>query len=270
MQNINTQIKSEHPFITWLCAKGKRERVPLDATDKLHFSMRTTAKCRYNAALRLTHQSKFAFYTVTLLSLGLVFIPLMQNASVPLAFHANVLNMMQIFLGVAVLVYTVVIGTARYDMRAAQLRDCGDKLKDLIRELEKEQEAYTGNMPPNQLTEFQKRYSELISDMESHNGNDYQFATLEMVNDYYISGLPRFKLYIEAQLVHASSFLLPALLVLMEIIFVTDMMGATDVFTPYLNGTARESKLSLRSSEIPSHANDANSEIVRGVPGDIK
>ncbi|MCI4411931.1 MAG: hypothetical protein JHC38_09710 [Thiotrichales bacterium] len=57
------------------------------------------------------------FFTTTVLSLGLIFIPLIQTAGVELAFGASFLNMMQIFLAVAILVYSVVIGTARYDVR---------------------------------------------------------------------------------------------------------------------------------------------------------
>lgn len=120
-------------FIDWLFCLGERERPVKDAAEKLQMSMRTTAKCRYNASVRLQHQGKFAFFTTTVLSLGLVFIPLMQNAGVPLAFESNVLNMMQIFLGVSVLVYSVVIGTARYEIRSTQLNECGDKIKELIR-----------------------------------------------------------------------------------------------------------------------------------------
>ena len=125
----------------WLFSRGQRERAVKDASDKLQMSMRTTTKCRYNAAVRLQHHGRYSFFTTTVLSLGLVFIPLIQNAGVPLAFKPNVLNMMQIFLGVAVLVYSVVIGTARYDMRSSQLTECGDKLKELVRSLEKDREA---------------------------------------------------------------------------------------------------------------------------------
>jgi ABC-type multidrug transport system permease subunit len=91
-------------------------------------SMRVTAKCRYNAAVRLQWQGKFAFFTTTVLSLGLIFIPLIQTAGVELAFGASFLNMMQIFLAVAILVYSVVIRTARYDVREETLTECGDKL----------------------------------------------------------------------------------------------------------------------------------------------
>jgi hypothetical protein len=222
----------------WLCARGPRERVVKDAADKLQMSMRTTAKCRYNASVRLHRLGQFSFFTTTVLSLGLVFIPLMQNAAVPLAFEANVLNMMQIFLGVAVLVYSVVIGTARYDMRATQLTECGDKLKELIRELDKEREAGGGIVATDKLAEFQKRYSDIVTDVENHERNDYRFAVLEMVNDYFVCGVPRLKIFLEAQAVRAFGFLLPAVLMLMEVVFITDMMGGTQIFTDYLNGKA--------------------------------
>ena len=93
-------------FLNWLLSSGKRERDVRDAADKLQLSMRTTAKCRYNASVRLHHQNKYSFFTTTVLSLGLVFIPLMQSADLRLAFKPNVLNVMQIFLGVAVMVYS--------------------------------------------------------------------------------------------------------------------------------------------------------------------
>ena len=238
-------------FLSWLVSGGERERDVKDSADKLQMSMRTTAKCRYNASGRLQHQGKFSFFTTTVLSLGLVFIPLMQNAGVPLAFQANVLNMMQIFLGVAVLVYSVVIGTARYDMRAEQLTECGDKLKELIRSLDKEREAGSGSVTPEKLAEFQKHYSDIVTDVENHNRNDYRFASLEMINDYFITGLPRLKLYSEAQIVRAFGFCLPMLLMFMEVIFITDMMGATEILTPYLNGKAAGGVITRSASGTP-------------------
>lgn len=229
-------------FLDWLLCRGPREREVKDASEKLQMSMRTTAKCRYNAAVRLQHHGKYSFFTTTVLSLGLVFIPLMQNAGVPLAFKANVLNMMQIFLGVAVLVYSVVIGTARYDMRSSQLTECGDKLKELIRSLEKDREAGGGTIAADQLANYQKHYSDIVTDVENHERNDYRFAVMEMINDYFVCGLPRLKLYVEAHAVRTFGFVLPTLLMLMEIVFITDMMGATEILTPFLNGTVVGSK----------------------------
>lgn len=225
-------------FWRWLTAGGVRERQTKDAVDKLQMSMRATAKCRYNASVRLQAQGKFSFFTTTALSLGLIFIPLMQNAGVPLAFEANVLNMMQIFLAVAVLVYSVVIGTARYDMRAEQLTECGDKLKELIRTIDKERLTTDGSIDADKLGQFQKNYSDIVTDTENHIRNDYRFASLEMVNDYFITGLPRLYLHSIANAVRFIPYLLPILLMLVEVIFITDMMGGTDILTSYLNGKA--------------------------------
>jgi len=162
----------------------------------------------------------------------------MQNAGVPLAFEANVLNMMQIFLAVAVLVYSVVIGTARYDMRAELLSECGDKLKELIRTMDKERLAAQGVLPADKLGQFQKSYSDIVTDVENHIRNDYRFASLEMVNDYFITGLPRLQLLTTAYITRTIPYLLPVVLMVAEITFITDMMGRTEFLTPYLNGTA--------------------------------
>lgn len=233
----------------WLLCLNERERTVKDAAEKLQMSMRTTAKCRYNAAVRLQHQSKYAFFTTTFLSLGLVFIPLIQNSGVSLTFKPNVLNMMQIFLGVAVLVYSVVIGTARYEIRSTQLTECGDKLKELIRELDKEREkAADGKISTEVLAEFQTRYSDIVTDVENHNRNDYRFATLEMVRDYFLTGLPRLKLFIEANFIRGFGFVLPTILITIELIFITDMVGATSILTKYLNGNAAAVQISETSS----------------------
>lgn len=224
-------------FFDWMFSRGPHEREATDAADALKITMRTTAKCRYNASVRLQHQGKFAFFTTTVLSLGLVFIPLMQNAGVPLALKTNALNMMQIFLAVSVLVYSVVIGTARYEVRAEQLTECGDKLKELIREISKDREENEGKIPPATLADFNQRYSDIVTDVENHARNDYRFATLEMIDEYFISGLPRLKLYLQGQFVRASAYVLPLALMFMEAIFISDMMGATNILAPYLNGT---------------------------------
>ncbi|WP_018987144.1 SLATT domain-containing protein [Methylophilus methylotrophus] len=219
----------------WLLSLNERERAVKDASEKLQMSMRTTAKCRYNAAGRLQSQGKFAFFTTTSLSLGLIFIPLMQNSGIPLAFKASVLNMMVIFLAVAVLVYSVVIGTARYELRAENLTECGDKLKELIREIDKDREANNKIGEP-QLAKYQERYSDIVTDTENHIRSDYRLAMLEMTRDYYITGLPRMSNYILAYSSRFSAYIVPLIMILFEIIFITDMIGMTKIIIPYFNG----------------------------------
>ncbi|QHC08406.1 SLATT domain-containing protein [Aeromonas veronii] len=222
-------------FLIWLFGLKINERKEKNAIEKLKMSMRATAKCRYFAASRLQRQTRFSFFTTTILSLGLIFIPLMQNSGVKLAYNANVLGMMQIFLAVSILVYSVVIATARYDVRAEKLTECGDKLKELIRAIDLEIDE-NKTIQDSKLRIFQDRYSDIATDTENHISSDYKFAMLEMTRDYKITGLKRLQVWLFALLQTSIPLALPAVLLLFEVAFITDMVGATNVFTTYLNG----------------------------------
>ncbi|WP_269533274.1 SLATT domain-containing protein [Chitinimonas sp. BJYL2] len=220
-------------FFCWLFSLNPKERPPKDAAEKLQMSMRVTAKCRYNSAVRLQKQSKFAFFATTALSLGLIFIPLMQTANIPLAYPANVLGVLQIFLAVASLVYSVVIGTARYEVRAENLTECGDKLKELIRSIDNDRASET---PPGKLeiSDYHKRYSDIVTDTENHDRSDYWLAMLEMDRDYFITGIPRFIMWSKSLTFRLIPYGVPLLMMLVVAILITDMLHISEIFTDYL------------------------------------
>jgi hypothetical protein len=231
-------------FFNWIFSLNNDEREKKSALEKLKMSMRATAKCRYYAAARLQRQGRFSFFTTTVLSLGLIFIPLMQSSGVVLAYNSNVLGMMQIFLAVSVLIYSVVIATARYDIRAEKLTDCGDKLKELIRAIDRELEDKE-SISNSELKSYQDRYSDITTDTENHISSDYKFAMLEMIRDYKITGLKRLQIWFLAVSISSISLALPTVLLLVEVAFITDMVGATEVFTSYLNGEKANSKRAI-------------------------
>ena len=217
-------------FWNWLSSRGEIDRPKKDAKEKFQMSIRVTAKCRFNAAERLNRQGKFAFFTTTILSLGLIFIPLMQNSGIKLAFPPNVLNMMSTFLAVAVLVYSVVIGTARYEARADKLTQCGDNLKDLNRELDNQLKSDSVD-----IQELEKKYSHLISDTENHTKTDYLAATLEMRRDYEITGFPRLYKRLLIIVVELFSYIIPLSMLVLEIVFILDMLGISHILAKYFS-----------------------------------
>ena len=123
-----------------------------------------------------------------------------------------------------------------YDLRAAQLTECGDKLKELIREIDHERVAVGGKLAPERLSALKKTYSDVVTDVENHERNDYRFASLEMVNDYLLTGIPRFILLAGAHASRLFSYVLPTALMAIEAVFILDMMSVTKIFTPYLSG----------------------------------
>lgn len=156
----------------------------------------------------------------------------MQNANIKLMIADNVINMMQVFIAVAVLVYSIIISTARYDLRAETLRECGDKLKELIRELSKEQQFEC--VDKEKLSIYQKRYTDITTDTENHETIDYKVAMIDMNNDFTITGLYRLFLKIEIFYKDLLTKIIPILLISFEIFFITDMFGVTKIFINYL------------------------------------
>lgn len=231
-------LENARELFIWLLSLQPRDNVLAAEADRLRLSMRVTAKARYTASVRLKRTGTFAFITTTLLSLGLIFIPLMQNSGVTLALQPGVLNAMQIFLAVAVLVYSVMIGTSRYELRREQLNECGDKLKDLIREFNREKEAAGGTLSKEKLEYFHQRYSDITTDVENHTRNDYRLVMLEMSKDYNVTGIPRLYEMCQAKLVQASAFAPGLSLLLVEAIFIADILGVTSVFPQLLKAGA--------------------------------
>jgi hypothetical protein len=223
----------------WIFCLDPVEAQVIDPVKKLLNSMRITSKCRYNASVRLRRQSQFSFLSTTILSLGLILIPLLQNSDIHLQFPPKVLNMLQIFLAVAVLVYSVIIGTARYETRSEALNECGDKIKDLIRNLRREvAEATTSGASVN-LAHYNQRYDDVSTDAENHTRVDFMLASLEMKGDYNYTGLPRFYMYAKCGLLYSFPYVIPVLLLVSEVAFVTDMLGASHVFTPLLQSSVQ-------------------------------
>ena len=149
----------------------------------------------------------------------------MQLANIHLIFSSNILSAIQIFLAVAVLVYSVIIGTARYDLRSEQLTECGDKLKALIRDLRIENDD---------ISSIQKRYSDIASSVENHIRNDFLLATLRTNELYHITGVIRFFKWLQYYTTNIIFNIMPIMLLGIELVFILDMFGITKFFFFFL------------------------------------
>lgn len=151
---------------------------------------------------------------------------------------------MQIFLAVAVLVYSAVIGAGQYELRSARLQECGDKLKMLSTQLGLALNE-TSRLATKDVLEYQRQYFDILSDSEPHNIRDFQWVAYEtnknsqeldknakrrnsVVRPWLKS---RFFRYIY---LHLAAWMMLAF----EFVFILDMLGITRVFTPYLSGVS--------------------------------
>lgn len=220
--------------ITFLLSLQPEEKDENDPAKKLLNSMRITAKCRFNAAVRLSSTNSYSFVTTTVLSLGLIFIPLYQSSGLPIPYSDKVLSMLQIFLAVAVLVYSVIIGTSKYELRSSKLDQCGVDIKVLIRRLRHDIcESKTGNVTLD-LEKYHKKYHVISAESENHSRLDYLQAILETRSDFNITGVKRAYLYLKMNFIRATIYIIPTMMMLFEILFILDIVGVTECFSSVL------------------------------------
>nr|WP_298251118.1 SLATT domain-containing protein [uncultured Halomonas sp.] len=205
--------------------KDEYKEKDLKGVEKLNRSLIMAAKCRFLASTRLKHVGMFASHTTTVLSLGLIFIPLMQVAGLELSLPGRLINVLQIFLAVSVLVYSVINSQARYSLRSEKLNQCGDQIKEVQRQLEFEMS--TGNNPSYE--EFHRKYSEIDIDAENHSRLDYQFARLDLKSIYNLTGFRRVIVLLIAYSRKLLTFAAPITMFLVVFVIILDVLK---IWTP--------------------------------------
>jgi len=195
-----------------------------DPSDKLAYNMKVTAKNRYHASSRIEWEKKVNFFTNIFLSLGLIFIPLLQNAGIDVLFKNSVLNMMQIFLAVSVLVFSIINSMSNYEVRAEKLRECADGIRDLIRE-------FRGlDKQSIELKMYTEKYNNIVKTCENHTPIDYIKTKFELRDNFKITGLRWIRLKLEYILFRNIPFLASILLVIFELSFILQMLGVINTY----------------------------------------
>ena len=212
-------------FWDWLFSRYPEEVAAKDVNEKFNRTLRVTARCRYNASRRISIQSKFSYFTTTIFSLGLILIPLLQTAKITKNFSDPVLSSMQVFLAVAVLVYSTNISSAKYDLRVQELLSCANNIKKLIRNLEED----IKHKNFSELKPYKDQYANILDKVENHENCDYFLSQLEMPLDFNYTGLKRIIILAKANFQKFSPLIIPASLLIIETIFILDMIGATKV-----------------------------------------
>lgn len=231
-QNKKNKPKKNRVFFNWFFSRYPIEEEVQDPAQKLLKNMRITSKSRYHAAIRLRNKSNFSFFTTTILSLGLILIPLLQNSDVNLNLRPAALNALQVFLAVAVLIYSVIIGTSQYDMKSALLTYCADNIKDMTRNLRLDiNDAKTSGITID-LGDYHNKYREICNSSESHKTVDFIFARLELVEDYKITGLIRFLILMRGCFLYLISYFAPFAFISLEIMFISEMLGYSSILPP--------------------------------------
>jgi len=204
---------------------------PRTEAEKLLLRMRISQKCRYNASVRLQRSYRFRLFTSMMFAVGLMVIPLLQNSPIALGFSPAVMAMVQVLLASGILVFTVIAGKAGFELRADRLNQEGDALKELSRRLTR----HMASRADLRLDEYHQQYAALTSGKEAHSRSDYLQARLEMKEDFPMWVGKRVMLRGALAISTLSNYVIPLLLILMEMAFVSDMLTLTTFYPGVLH-----------------------------------
>lgn len=222
-------------IFVWFFSARSGSNTGKNSTERFLLSMQMTASARFAASVRLQQKSKAYFFTSTIFSLGLILISLLQLTSVKLAFDGQVLTAMTAFLAVSVLVYSVTAGTAHYELRAEQLNECGDRLKNLIRTIQREKDFGGNEIPQERLSEHEYKYHLIVTDTEPHSRNDYRRTLLDLKKEDRLTGLIRIMEFVKYYFSRFLELVPHIALLSLEIVFLSDMLNYTKILTPLTN-----------------------------------
>ena len=218
----------------WCWIVSDHPKKSMNETEKLLFSIKITSKCRYQASVRLSLYNRFCFFTTTILSLGLIFVPLMQIAEVKLYFDTQIINAMQVFLAVSVLVFSNKISSSDYAIRAKNLNVCGDALKKLARMIssemmQNEESTKKKELTQEQIKKYTDEYSNITEKYENHIRTDYKQTLFEAGNER-ITGLRWISLKMQIAGRYSLAYFIPTCLIIFEIALIFDMLGIFNLF----------------------------------------
>lgn len=145
------------------------------AIDQLHYSVKTTANCKYKAARRLKNFQNMSKTIIIVSSLGLIFIPLWNVTHIGNFYHSTFryfLDFYQIFLAVIMLVFSSIISAVPYDLRIDKLEQCGFELRSFTKKIRRHIDS-DNKIDENEFERLQNEYKEILKISLEQTDSDY-------------------------------------------------------------------------------------------------
>lgn len=139
-----------------------------------------TSWSRYEAAKRLQRHNRWSLWTVSLLSVALIFLTVYPSL-VANALSAGCITTMETCSAVLVLVYSLLLSNERYAVRGESMHQCGIELGRIVRDIEillrqNELNTISGSQYSETINDLSNRYHNALMAYENHEHVDYVAA----------------------------------------------------------------------------------------------
>lgn len=184
-------------FYQWIW--GNQRNLLPGRVCKFDYTVRITNKCRYNTARRLKVQNALTQITTIVVSLILIFIPLLQLSNVRLHISENLTTAIQCYFAVVMLVFTILNSKDNKELRIEKLLICGSQLRKMSRSLDISRKSddvdintYIASLEAKfsdeDIRKLQNQYEEILQQSENHQDVDHLWAKLD-IREHRITGI---------------------------------------------------------------------------------
>ncbi len=148
---------------------------------KLYGRVSKTAASRFNASRRLRLHNSASLWTISLFSLGLIVISLLQALAFALPFTDKAVNLGQVTLSMIVLLISVILTMNNYGVRAEKLHACGLEMSELALKLERVERE---EAPIEDYNAYADAYGSILRRYENHDNIDFMLMKLKKSEFY--------------------------------------------------------------------------------------
>lgn len=137
--------------------------------DALRQMISKTVAARFQASRRLDFHNKLSLFSISLFSIILILVSLLQLVEFRFSFEGVVVNIGQVFLSIVILCFSIAISMSDFSLKASRQHECGVHLNELVYKLMNKWGVVLSDQ------EYEQRLSEyfnILSRYENHTEAD--------------------------------------------------------------------------------------------------
>ncbi|PAA26007.1 SLATT domain-containing protein [Pseudomonas fragi] len=103
--------------------------------DALRQMISKTVAARFQASRRLDFHNKLSLFSISLFSIILILVALLQLVEFGFSFDSVVVNIGQVFLSIVILCFSIAISMSDFSLKSSKHHECGIQLNELVYKL---------------------------------------------------------------------------------------------------------------------------------------
>lgn len=137
--------------------------------DALRQMISKTVSARFQASRRLELHNKLSIFSISLFSIILILVAILQLVEFGFSFSGVVVNIGQVFLSIVILCFSIAISMSDFSLRSSKHHECGVQLNKLVYKL---MNKWGVVLSDEEYEKSLNEYFDILSKYENHGESD--------------------------------------------------------------------------------------------------